>query len=692
MTQDNTPQRKRIQLLPDALRNQIAAGEVVERPSSVVKELVENSLDAGARTVEVAIEDGGRSLITVRDDGDGIDAAELELAVTRHATSKVTTFDELMRIASYGFRGEALPSIASVSDFRMTSAPAQRTAADTAPEASCIHVRHGSIISHGPAALSRGTLVEVRDLFMNVPARLKFLKTTATESKRCQELFCRLALARPDAGFSLSSGGREVFRFPAGQTWRERLAVLWPPSITESMVEVPPLCSRAHDGTVPDVQVRGLCGDPRQSQPRADKMLFYVNGRAVTDKLLMRAVRDAYSGRMLGREYPQVLLFIELDPEMVDVNVHPAKSEVRFREERHVFSAVRRAVEAALQQLSATGTPDSPDTAGVADIPGHAASGAAGLRLTPDSPATPRAAARPLGFWGEADAAPIVPRAPRDHEDDEVTLRHMPQPSSADGRTDRTEHTDSAEAPDAHLPHRDDGVRIDFMAGGPSRAAGHTDAAVAEQPDAEYGHAAPHSTPQPAGAPADPAHGGVTVGEYTYLGQIADTYLVVRRKGSTLLLLDQHAVHERVLYERIRRDATQGQTQLLAFPAEMPLHNAEAERLASVWEKLAAMGFALETHGPSLRIRGIPSTLDQRGATEFLREVLADRKGRLPDMWVMMSCRSAIKAGQRLTPDEAAGLIAQWLEVPDREFCPHGRPAVLRFTPADLEKMFKRTG
>ncbi len=687
MTQKTDP-RRHIKVLPSDLRNQIAAGEVVERPASVVKELVENSIDAGATHVDITIEEGGQTLIQVRDNGHGIPQDELEMAVTRHATSKVASLEELMSIGSYGFRGEALPSIASVSTFTITSAPAPEVA-NTPADAFFIKVEHGSIISQGPAALHQGTVVEIRDLFANIPARLKFLKTKNTETKRCQEMLSRLALARPDVGFTFTNNGREVWRFPTNQTLRDRLAILWPPAITDSLLPL----NHTREGYT----IRGLAGHPQKAQPRADRMLFWVNGRSVNDRLLMRAVRDGYRGRLLSKEYPQIALFLEMQPELVDANVHPAKNEVRFQDENSVYLAVRKGIERALDDLTVleqveVGT-DPFTTSSNSHVP---ATTQASMNL--DSPPP-----KPAGFWGAADDHGVINRNPNT------------EPTGYETEVVRTTHTSAALY---SYIDEDNDVSLNFSPSTEQATAPYTpvlelneqSAFAAEQADlsispptqayAEETHAAAMAaTPateyyEPQAHPgAEPESQNVTIGDLTYLGQLANTYLIIRQRNQKLVLLDQHAVHERILFERIKRDASQGHSQLLALPINLALHPSEAHRLQEMWGDLEKIGFSLATSGETeVRVKGIPNALETAEAKEFLREILSGQISSMEDLWAMMSCKSAIKAGQKLTSDEAAGLIAQWLTTPDRTYCPHGRPAVLQFTIDDLEKMFKRKG
>lgn len=653
---DGLSDRRGIRLLSPELRNQIAAGEVVERPASVVKELVENSLDAGATLIEVTLENGGQSLIRVRDNGSGIPASELELAVTRHATSKIACMDDLWSIHSFGFRGEALPSIASVCGFRMESA--FQNTPDAEPEAAFIQMEHGVLTTQGPSGLHRGTAVEIRDLFASIPARLKFLKAPATELKRAQELLIRLALTHTETGFVFFAGTRETLRFPPGQTLLERLAAIWPDAVTESLLPF--------DRTASGIRVHGLTSPPGQAQPRGDRMLLYVNGRAVNDKLILRAVREAYKGRLLSKEYPQIILFMELAPEEVDVNVHPAKIEVRFRDERSVFGAVLHAVEEAVLRV----LPASDET---------------------ERPAAPAYTPKPLGFWGEADQERIV--RPEIRPAPAVSEEILPPPPPEPAPT----------AAPAEL-YGEAGLPWDALSPAAPSSLRETARDFASENAALPLQASPAPQAVPSAPPAQPSveplgEGHVRVGPYVYMGQIGGTYLLLRdvrngRENGSLLILDQHAAHERVLVSRIQAGGFSGMSQPLVLPLEYTLHPAERERAEECRDDLAALGFdlALRDQGTCavLEVRAVPPLLERAAAGEFIREVLAGRKDDLHSLWATMACKAAIKAGDALAVDEAVNLIAQWLTTENRQFCPHGRPCVLQWSTGDLDKMFKR--
>jgi DNA mismatch repair protein MutL len=574
-----------IRILPPELQNQIAAGEVVERPSSVVKELVENSLDAGARTIRVAIDGGGRSLVRVTDDGSGIPADQIDLALTRHATSKIQALGDLSTISSFGFRGEALPSIASVSRLRIASIPRGGT------EGCSVQVEFG--LSHGtaPAAVSSGTEVDVRELFANVPARLKFLKSPATETRRCQEVIQRFALAHPDVDFELTVGGRQALRFLRGQDLLLRLGLIWPEELTHAMQ---PVEARA-DG----LELTGLVGSPETAQLRPDRILLYVNRRPVLDRILLKAVREGYSGRLLSREYPQAVLFLEIDPSIVDVNVHPAKSEVRFQDESAVFSLVRSGV------MKAIGTQFSESA-----LPRRDADLFRPARLPFDAPTAP---ARTYAFAEESTR---------------WELRETGIPTPADP-------------------------------------------------------APPTSGPEVRPAP----HLAAATG-HDYLGQIAETYLLLRSPGG-LLIIDQHAAHERILYEQFTKGPVASAH--LALPLEVPLHPSQREPLQRMWKQLHSLGFSLETPDQgTLMVRAVPAPLPPGQAKELLLSALSGQSGDLEELWRMMACRSAVKAGEPLSDDEALSLVALWRECPRREHCPHGRPTTVTLAPRELERLFKR--
>ena len=629
----------RIQVLPSELCNQIAAGEVVERPASVVKELVENSLDAWATRVDVQLENGGQGLIRVQDNGSGVLPDELSLAVLRHATSKIRKVTDLDSIHSYGFRGEALPSIASVSDFSMASAVRGENGSVVS---SVIRVSFGERSGVEPSSLHQGTVVEVRDLFSNVPARLKFLKSPATEVKRCLEWLERQALARTDVAFSLMSDGRTLLQCLPGETLAARLARMWPPQVVEALAPF--------DAERSGVRVHGLAARPDVSQPHGSRILIFVNGRSVTDKRVYGAVRQAYEGRITSRDYPQAVVFVELDPAEVDVNVHPAKSEVRFRDESAVYAAVLTAVRSSLQ------TPSGELDAGCGVKDG------ASPEVTPPSAgkkeeASPvLAESRPMGFWGAADS-PLRRPLPAEKEsegDGEWTVaRPHPVPDSRG----MTQPAPSGEdAPSFREEEKTE-----------------------PRPTPPVPENLLREVPEPA-----PSRG------LEYLGQVAGTYLVFRDASDALVILDQHAVHERILFSRFSEKGWHGASQGLALPLVLELHPAEAGRWRDVQEMLAGLGYRGTLCGGTLTVDGIPALLDRAGAQDFLRECLAGLKDDFRARFATMACRSAIKGGQRLTRDEAMNLVSQWLATPDRDYCPHGRPTVLRRDAAALEKLFKR--
>lgn len=719
-------QRAKIRLLPAELRNQIAAGEVVERPASVVKELVENALDAKATEISVIIEDGGQSLISVQDNGIGIAEDELELAVTRHATSKLQTAADLSHILSYGFRGEALPSIASVSRFRIVS----KTEQDSTAHELCVNF--GDIREHSPASLRQGTLIEVRDLFFNIPARLKFLKAPSTELKRAVDLFIRLALAADGVSMNLVSGSRTAAEFFSFEDKKAKLAKIWSASIIEELVPV--------DYAAHGMKLSGFISNPRSVQPRADRMLLYVNGRAVNDKLLLKAIRQAYAGKITTRDYPQCLLFLELDPKEVDVNVHPAKSEVRFRDEKAIFGLMAGAVENALSSSSAYFS--------VKDLQGKNLQNAMAAESISSQAKfgdlyVASAPPKPQGFWGNADRETRLSFAREDKDALTVSdtgaefvqdfLQKKSAESSAESRAAASDIFEQKSGQGAgQKPAEIFSSSFGNSVAETSFVKNASDILNAGVMDCSAVLREPQAAMPPLGStqkadfaqknmvrehehcPGADCTGQRTVrsfdigisgsGEFDgsekqslpygleYLGQVAETYLIIKKDNAALLLLDQHAAHERILYEEMKKGQIQSQPLLCAL--ELPLHKSEEARFAAVKETLAALGFDIEVHDKEnaevLSVKAIPLRYDRVTAMGFLKEILAEKIDNLDSIWVRHACKSAIKANTPLDRASAIKLILQWLKTAEPDNCPHGRPCVIHFDGSDLEKLFKR--
>lgn len=663
--------RAKIHLLPAELRNQIAAGEVVERPASVVKELVENALDAKATEIHVTIEDGGQGCIIVEDNGIGIPKDELELAVTRHATSKLQTTADLSSISSYGFRGEALPSIASVSKFRIVSKTKDE---DVAHE---LFVNFGDIKESTPASLRQGTLIEVRDLFFNIPARLKFLKNPATELKRATELFVRLALGADNVAMSLVSGSRTVMEFFSYEEKKDKLAKIWSSAIIEALVPVEYSSHGMH--------LTGFISNPRSVQPRADRMLFYVNGRAVNDKLMLKAIRQAYAGKITTRDYPQCLLFMELDPREVDVNVHPAKSEVRFRDEKALFVLTARAVENALANC--------PSYFSVKNLQEEEHSTASEAKFgdlyTEQTSKQQACAVKPQGFWGKADyesRLSFVKDEQKDNRYDAVVSEYFSS-TSPELNSNKKENQSAAKGLSAQNLSFDDMVSAEpFSKPASYQSVAEQQAEIAPLSKNFNAQNTQTETPLQNSAPHALPYG------LEYMGQVAETYLLLKKDNANLLILDQHAVHERILYEEMKKGQIQSQN--LLCPLELPVHKNEEERYFSVKETLEHLGFSLQEeekeHELIVQVSSIPMRYDRVVAMGFLKEILAEKLDNLDSIWVRHACKSAIKANTPLDTGSAIKLILQWLATEEPDNCPHGRPSVIHFDSSDLEKLFKR--
>ncbi len=594
-----------VRQLSEGIVNRIAAGEVVERPASVVKELVENALDAGATRVDVLTDGGGRRLIRITDDGEGMTREDLNLAVERHATSKLSG-EDLLDIRTLGFRGEALPSIGAVARLTIT------TRHKSEPHAWALTVDAGVKSELRPAALTAGTMVEVRDLFYATPARLKFLKTDRSEAEAVREVVRRLAMSRPDVAFTL-----------AGE---ERAPVTWGPAADEltRLGDVMGADFRANaiavDAEREGVHLSGFAGLPTLSRANSLGQFLFVNGRPVRDKVLVGAVRAAYADYLPRDRHPLLALFVTLDAHEVDVNVHPAKTEVRFRDGALVRGLIVRALKEALArdaQRAAT-------TGGGATI------------------ATFRPAAAP-------------PRGGYD-------WRHSPARPAGFATTRGATALGFAEVAQAA-----------FDVGAPS-------AALAEA------EPAPELLDHPLGAAR---------------AQIHENYIVAQTRDG-LVIVDQHAAHERIVYERLKDalDATGVARQILLIPEIVELDEGDAARLVARADELARFGLVVESFGPgAVAVRETPSMLGQvnvRGLVCDLAEHMAEWDDSLPlerrllHVAATMACHGSVRSGRRLKPDEMNALLREMEAVPNSGQCNHGRPTYVELKLSDIERLFGR--
>jgi DNA mismatch repair protein MutL len=607
-----------VRQLSEAVINRIAAGEVVERPASVVKELVENALDAGARRIEVVTDGGGRRLIRVADDGEGMTRADLTLAVERHATSKLA-HDDLVAIGTLGFRGEALPSIGAVARLAIA------TRHKGEPHAWSIEVDAGAKSELRPAALGEGTRVEVRDLFYATPARLKFLKLDRTEAEAVHEVVRRLAMSRPDVAFTLAGEERLPVTFAAalpGATGRlTRLGDVLGADFRANAVEI----AAEHEG----IAVEGFAALPTLTRANALGQYLFVNGRPVRDKLLVGAVRAAYADYLPRDRHPLVALFVTLDALEVDVNVHPAKTEVRFRNAGLVRALIVHALKSALAREG-----------------GRAATTGGSATIAAFHPATPR------GFdWRRSPARSGDPRRPK-----------------AFTRGGFAEAAQGA-----------------FAVGSPSGAPDPwLDTDISAEPTP--GSAAADALDHPLGAAR---------------AQVHDTYIVAQTSDG-LVIVDQHAAHERIVYEKLKAalDKAGIARQILLIPDIVDLEEADVERLLAHAEELARYGVVLESFGPgAVALRETPALLgeiDGAGLVRDLAEHISEWDEALPlerrlmHVAATMACYGSVRAGRRLKPQEMNALLREMEVTPNSGQCNHGRPTYVELKLTDIERLFGR--
>ncbi len=623
--------RRPIHQLSASLVNRIAAGEVIERPASAVKELIENALDAGATQITVEVTDGGRELIRVIDDGQGIPPADLPLAFASHATSKLVSDEDLFRISTMGFRGEALASIGSVSHSRILS----RTP-DPDSVAHEIFNRGGEISLVQAAAGNVGTTIEVRNLFFNVPARRKFLKGSATEFGYISEAVLKTALPFPHVAFKLIHNNRSVLNLPA-TTEEERPLAGWPEDFRDQKMGI-----ATRDA---ELSLRGIIGMPDLARPTIKYQHVYLNGRPIRDKTIQHALREAYRGLTEPGRYPAAVLLLTIPPGDVDVNVHPTKSEVRFRDSGRIHALIHSSVRETLLQsdLAPRATPTLPES---------------------DDPVRLNMQARLAAFFKGSLAG-----------------------TGSEG---------PAETPTA---------TVDFkpsMPGVELRSAPSYQASVAPQPNALTADrsAAPASEPLPARdvmfrPPVAPPPGQAI--------QLHNSYLVAQSEDG-LVIIDQHALHERIMFEELLARVTAGplESQRMLIPRTIRATPRQIALLEQIGPLLERLGIEAVPFGPdAVAVQAFPSFLDKLEPAEFVGELLERGEQDMRDLHEeellhevldMMSCKAAVKAGDPLTPAEITALLARRELVDRSSNCPHGRPTTLRLSLRDLEKQFKRTG
>ncbi|KAF1030861.1 MAG: DNA mismatch repair protein MutL [Burkholderia lata] len=637
-----------IQPLPDQLISQIAAGEVVERPASVVKELLENAMDAGASTLRIVLEEGGVKRISITDDGCGIPPDELALALMRHATSKIRSLEELEAVATLGFRGEALASIASVAEMSITS----RTA--DAAHAMKIDAQTGVL---SPAAGSTGTTIEVRELYFNTPARRKFLKSEQTEFGHCLEMIRRAALARPDVAISVLHNGKAVEHWNATEP-AQRVAKILGDSFATAHLPL--------DEQAGPLAVYGCAGLPTASRGRADQQYFFVNGRFVRDKLLTHAVRAAYEDVLHGDRYPSYVLFLDLPPEAVDVNVHPSKIEVRFRDSRSIHQYVFHAVQRALAR-HAGASPET--TAG-----GHAAQ----LSPAPRGPAS--FLDTPLGQSQQGHAI--------------GGSGFSPSSSSSSGNTWMRQ----ARMTQGTLPVAQPLALYDALFGRKDTGASTPDGTTTIARDSADAPLSP--LPGFLASPiAATAHDEQPLG--FALGQIHGIY-VLAQNAHGLVIVDMHAAHERILYEQFKNALADRSVavQALLLPISMTATPVEIGTVEEERDTLESLGFDLAVLSPTtLAIRAVPALLKDADLQSLARAVLADLHSfggsrvlteRQHELLGTLACHHAVRANRRLTLDEMNALLRQMEATERADQCNHGRPTWYQLTLNDLDRLFMR--
>ena len=637
----------KIKVLPDNLANQIAAGEVVERPASVIKELVENAIDAGGTRIQIDIELGGRRLMQISDDGEGMSRDDAILAFERHATSKIRTLDDLAAIGTLGFRGEALASIASVAKVELIT----KTMDDTI--ATRVSVEGGKLIDVKDAARDCGTTITVRDLFFNTPARRKFMRSEATENYHLTGIATHYALAHPEIAFTMTNNGREILRVSPARDLRERAFQIFGGSLLDSLLPV--------DGGREFVaRVTGFVSAPRERRTTRDAQYFFVNNRFVRDKTIAGGLLEGYRSVLPHGVYPVAFLFLDMPPEEIDVNVHPAKTEVRFRRGEAVKDVIAEAVRSALASAGITGdvTPE-PETIDPQIMSVEPEYEPTGIEFSNES-----SLARAIEFDTE----------PKSDHGFQAESRHEPKFSEG--------HPLEAES---HI------VPLQFET---------TEREQARSAIAGYAELPPVNSAEKIAKSIEVEQ--VSASKIQPLGQMHDSFIIaVDDEG--LLLIDQHVAHERILFDKYRKRETDRpiESQNLLLPETIDLSPAQSEAFQLIENDLETLGFGvMKLSGRTIAIKSIPTDLPASEARNLLAEILdtieMEKRGSpkstlRDDIAASLACKAAIKINMKLTPEKMQWLIDRLLGTSSPTTCPHGRPVILRLSMKDIERGFHRT-
>jgi len=640
-----------INRLPASVINQIAAGEVVERPASVVKELLENAVDAGASRIDVTVERGGKDLIRVADDGKGVAADDLPLAFTPHATSKLAEADDLFRITTLGFRGEALAAIAEISRVRCQSRQGD------AGEGTEITIEGGVAGPVVPTGCPAGTVIEVRNLFYNTPVRRSFLKSDSTEAGHVLEMFSRIALAHPTVHMTFRSGGKVVHDLPPVTGVRDRVAVFFGRELADALLWV--------ESRVDSTHLWGYVAHPSQSRSSNKSQFLFVGGRYVRDRSLAHALTEAYRGLLMVGRLPVAFLHLEVPPEEVDVNVHPTKVEVRFRDSQRIYSQLLSTVRQTFLSSDLHAKLQAAETFGAGGDAAAVASPSFGLAGGDDR-------RQEVAAW----FAPVAPQE----------FQSFPGPGYAGGAPAESWSQRLATA----AVHTSSTPFDEFAAPQAGTAPGVGPAGEAAEPAA-----VPRDEPDTAAVAS-----GLNRPTLKAL-QVHDSYLIAETDEG-MMVIDQHALHERILYEELRKRVDRGgvESQRLLVPEPVNLSAAEASAVVEHRETLRQLGLDVEPFGgDTVLVTSAPAMLSGVAPDRLLTDLAEHlrtrptpptRDGLLAELLHMIACKAAVKAGQKLSPEEVAALLERRHLVADSHHCPHGRPTALVFTKSELERQFGR--